>query len=42
MELVRSGGGVFEIELDGEPIFSKKKTGRHVLWEEVRDRLKGA
>jgi selenoprotein W-related protein len=27
-ELVRSSGGVFEIELDGKLIFSKKKLGR--------------
>ena len=27
-ELVRSGGGVFEIEIDGDLIFSKRKSGR--------------
>ena len=27
-ELVASGGGVFEVELDGDLIFSKKKEGR--------------
>ena len=27
-ELIKSGGGVFEIELNGELIFSKKAKGR--------------
>jgi selenoprotein W-related protein len=27
-ELVPSSGGVFEIEVDGRPIFSKKSLGR--------------
>jgi selenoprotein W-related protein len=27
-ELIRGSGGVFEIELDGKLIFSKKKLGR--------------
>ena len=27
-ELIRSSGGVFEIEVDGKLIFSKKKLGR--------------
>lgn len=27
MELVASGGGVFEVDVDGERIHSKKKTG---------------
>lgn len=39
VELVESSGGVFEIEKDGELIFSKKRTGRHPEWEEVRARL---
>ncbi|MGD8276959.1 MAG: Rdx family protein [Gemmatimonadota bacterium] len=41
VELIRSSGGVFDISLDGELIFSKKKVGRHALWEEIRERLKG-
>jgi len=40
VELVRSSGGVFDVSLDGDLIFSKKKVGRHALWEEIRDRLK--
>ena len=27
-ELVASGGGVFEVTLDGRPVFSKKALGR--------------
>ncbi len=27
-ELIRSGGGVFEVKVDGKRIFSKKKSGR--------------
>ena len=40
VELIESGGGVFEVERDGELIYSKKQTGRHAEWEEVRDRLR--
>lgn len=39
VELIRSGGGAFEVERDGELIYSKKRTGRHATWEEVRERL---
>lgn len=39
VELIESGGGVFEVERDGELIYSKRQTGRHAEWEEVRDRL---
>ncbi|MYF07213.1 MAG: SelT/SelW/SelH family protein [Rhodospirillaceae bacterium] len=28
VELVKGGKGVFEISLDGEPVFSKKALGR--------------
>ena len=41
VELIASGGGVFEVEKDGELIYSKKRTGRHAEWEEVRERLAG-
>lgn len=40
VELVESSGGVFEVEKDGELIYSKERTGRHAEWEEVRDRLR--
>jgi len=39
VELVRSSGGVFEVSRDGELIYSKKETGRHPTWEEIRARL---
>ena len=35
MELVASGGGVFEVSLDGRLIFSKKKLGRFPEDEEI-------
>jgi selenoprotein W-related protein len=35
VELVPSGGGVFEVKADGRTIFSKKQAGRHAEPEEV-------
>ena len=35
IELVKSSGGVFEITLDGELVYSKKATGRFPEWKEV-------
>jgi selenoprotein W-related protein len=41
--LVPSGGGVFDVEADGELLFSKKQVGRHAekgeVVEAVRARL---
>lgn len=37
--LIESDGGVFEVTKDGELIYSKKATGRHPDWDEVRARL---
>jgi selenoprotein W-related protein len=42
VELIESSGGIFEVEMGGESIFSKKETGRHAEWDEVRERLKEA
>jgi selT/selW/selH-like putative selenoprotein len=39
VELIASGGGVFEVTRDGELIYSKKRTGRHAEWQEVRTLL---
>lgn len=39
LTLVPSSGGVFEIELNGELIYSKAKTGRHADDGEVEDIL---
>lgn len=35
MELVEGSGGVFEVVVDGTPVFSKKRTGRHAQPGEV-------
>jgi selenoprotein W-related protein len=41
---VPSGGGVFEVALDDDLVYSKKATGRHAEPEEIlaglRDRLR--
>jgi selenoprotein W-related protein len=34
-QLVKSGGGAFEVTVDGKKIFSKKETGRFPDPEEV-------
>lgn len=41
IDLIRSGGGVFEVELDGTLIYSKRATGRHCTPEEIFDRIDG-
>jgi selenoprotein W-related protein len=33
--LIPSRGGVFEVDVDGERVFSKKQTGRHGEPEEI-------
>jgi selenoprotein W-related protein len=38
-ELIPSGGGVFEVSLDGDLIFSKKSEGRFPEYEEIDTRL---
>jgi selenoprotein W-related protein len=35
LTLVPSGGGVFEVSIDGQLIFSKKQTRRHAEYEEI-------
>ena len=39
LELLPSGGGVFEVNLDGEPIFSKRATSRFPELEEIKAHL---
>lgn len=39
VELIASGGGVFEVACDGELIYSKEQTGRHAEWLEIRTLL---
>lgn len=33
VELIPSSGGVFEVDVDGERVFSKEKLGRHAEYE---------
>lgn len=40
VELIPSGGGVFEVRKDGQLIFSKKATGRFPTHEEVLAKIK--
>ena len=40
-ELIESSGGVFEVEVDGNLIYSKKATGRFPEHSEVMEKLKG-
>lgn len=40
VELIASGGGVFEVTCGGELIYSKKRTGRHAEWQEIRTLLR--
>ena len=40
-ELIESSGGVFEVEVDGSLIYSKKATGRFPEHSEVMEKLKG-
>jgi selenoprotein W-related protein len=35
VKLIESSGGVFEVELDGRKVFSKKSLGRHAEPGEV-------
>ena len=39
-KLIPSRGGVFEVTVNGNLIYSKKKTGRHAEIDEVRQLLK--
>ncbi|NJD11906.1 MAG: SelT/SelW/SelH family protein [Gemmatimonadetes bacterium] len=41
VELIESGGGVFEVTCDGELVYSKRATGRHALPGEVVSRIAG-
>lgn len=40
VELIESSGGVYEVTVEGKLIYSKKATGRHAEWEEVRERIR--
>ena len=38
-ELIPSGGGAFEVIVDGKLVYSKKATGRHCTEEEIFDAI---
>ncbi len=38
--LVPGQGGVFEVEVDGDLVYSKKATGRHAEYEEVAQSIR--
>ncbi len=39
-KLIPSSGGVFEVTIDGELVFSKKQLGRHAEVDEIRELIK--
>ena len=40
MQLIPSKGGVFEVVVDGDLVYSKKETGRHAEYDEVAERIR--
>jgi selenoprotein W-related protein len=42
LEIVPSGGGVFEVDLNGKRIFSKKELDRFPEFEEIAEHLEKA
>ncbi len=40
VRLIPSSGGVFEVEVDGALLYSKKATRRHATFDEVRDAIR--
>jgi selenoprotein W-related protein len=42
VEIVPSGGGVFEVDLNGKRIFSKKELERFPEFEEINEALEKA
>ncbi len=38
--LIPSSGGVFEVTVDGDLVFSKKKLGRHAEYAEVASEVR--
>jgi selenoprotein W-related protein len=38
--ILPSRGGVFEVEVDGELVFSKKATGRHTEHDEILKKIR--
>jgi selenoprotein W-related protein len=40
-ELIKGGGGIFDVEVDGQLIYSKHQTGRFPEHSEILDQLRG-
>ena len=40
LQLIPSSGGVFEVTVDEDLIYSKKATGRHATYDEVADAVR--
>ena len=40
LTLISSSGGVYEVEVDGHLVYSKKATKRHATYPEVRDAIR--
>lgn len=40
VDLIEGAGGVFEVEVDGTLVFSKKKLGRHAEEDEVLELIR--
>jgi selenoprotein W-related protein len=40
--IIPSGGGVFEVDLDQQRVFSKKELGRHAEPDEILKALRAA
>jgi len=38
-ELIRGGGGIFDVEVDGKRIYSKHETGRFPTHDEILDKI---
>lgn len=41
IKLIPSSGGVFEVEVDGDLVYSKKETGEHAEYEQVAGPIRG-
>ncbi len=41
LTLIPSSGGVLEVTVDGETVFSKKQLGRHPTVKEIKEILRG-
>ncbi len=42
LTLIPSGGGVFEVTIDGDLVWSKKATKKHPTYEQIREAVTAA